>query len=279
MLSHQETVRFGLYTADLHASELKRGQDTVPLQNLPFRLLAVLLREPGRVVTRDELSRELWPANTFVDFERGISTAVNKLREALGDSASNPRYIETVGRRGYRFIAPVSEMPSPQAAPTLPLSSAQAAPAPAPAPEVPAVASGRAGKVGVFKRAAFFSLAILVIASVVLAFDWMAHSPVPRVIKIAQLTNSGLAEPAAGLHTDGSRLYFIERSGPKWSLMQTSIAGGEVVAVSVPFPNTILLAISPDRSEILITTRAAYRDKHALWILPIQGGTPQRVGD
>lgn len=108
MLHSQEMVRFGLYTADLHAAELKKGQDTIPLQNLPFRVLIVLLREPGRVVTRDEIRQELWPENTFVDFERGISTAVNKLREALGDSATNPRFVETVGRRGYRFIAPVT---------------------------------------------------------------------------------------------------------------------------------------------------------------------------
>ena len=104
----QETIRFGLYVADLHAAELKKGQDRVPLQNLPFRILTLLLREPGRVVTREELRQQLWPADTFVDFERGISTAVSKLREALGDSATNPRFVETVGRRGYRFIAPVS---------------------------------------------------------------------------------------------------------------------------------------------------------------------------
>ena len=108
MLQDQESVRFGLYTADLHAAELRKGQDHVPLQNLPFRILAVLLSEPGRVVTREELRRELWPKDTFVDFERGISTAVSKLRDALGDTASNPRFIETVGRRGYRFIAPVT---------------------------------------------------------------------------------------------------------------------------------------------------------------------------
>jgi len=105
---NRETIRFGLYVADLHAAELKKGQDRVPLQNLPFRILTLLLREPGRVVTREELRQQLWPADTFVDFERGISTAVSKLREALGDSATNPRFVETVGRRGYRFIAPVS---------------------------------------------------------------------------------------------------------------------------------------------------------------------------
>src|SRR5260370_397804 len=109
----RERVRFGLYTVDLRAAELKKGQDNIPLQNLPFRILELLLREPGRVVTREELRQELWPADTFVDFERGISTAVSKLRDALGDSATNPRFIETVGRRGYRFIAPVMKAEFP----------------------------------------------------------------------------------------------------------------------------------------------------------------------
>src|SRR5215469_3826290 len=129
----QETIRFGLFVADLHSTELKKGQDRIPLQNLPFRILTLLLREPGRVVTREELRQQLWPENTFVDFERGISTAVSKLREALGDSAANPRFIETVGRRGYRFIAPVSvvappAVPEPRAVSTNPgAGTAQAA--------------------------------------------------------------------------------------------------------------------------------------------------------
>src|SRR5690349_10065746 len=127
-----EKVQFGLYTADFHSAELRRGQDTVPLQNLPFRILVLLLREPGRVITREEIRRELWPADTFVDFERGISTAMSKLREALGDSANNSRFIETVGRRGYRFIAPVSVGPAapiaiPVAAPASLASRAAAA--------------------------------------------------------------------------------------------------------------------------------------------------------
>ena len=112
MLEGQEKVRFGLYVADFNAAELKRGHDPVPIQNLPLRILALLVSKPGHVVSREEIRQALWPADTFVDFERGISTAVSKLREALGDSASNPRFIETVGRRGYRFIAPVASISS-----------------------------------------------------------------------------------------------------------------------------------------------------------------------
>jgi Tol biopolymer transport system component/DNA-binding winged helix-turn-helix (wHTH) protein len=278
MVPEQENVQFGLFTANLHAGELKKGQHSVPLQNLPFRLLAVLLREPGRVFSRGELRQELWPVDTFVDFERGISTAVNKLREALGDSANNSRFIETVGRRGYRFIAPVSGVAAAAAVEPLP-AAIQAAPATAPAVEKPAEAAPRPVRVGVFKRAAFFSLGIVIIAFAVLAFDWIAQSTPPKITRITQLTYSGKVDRIAGLHTDGSRLFFIERSGPTLTLMQTSVTGGEEVPVPVPFPQTLLAEISPDRSQVILTKRVPYGEKAPLWITPIQGGTPQRVGD
>jgi Tol biopolymer transport system component/DNA-binding winged helix-turn-helix (wHTH) protein len=281
MLQERENVQFGLFTANLHAGELKKGQNTVPLQNLPFRVLAVLLRDPGRVYSREELRQELWPADTFVDFERGISTAVNKLREALGDSATNPRFIETVGRRGYRFIAPVTAVGPETAALRIANPTAQAADEPAvvPAEMQVQVAPAPSPGIGLRKRTVFLGLAIVAIALVALAFDRMAGPPAPRILKITQLTSSGKTEPAGGLHTDGTRIYFTERSGSTWTLMQTSIAGGEVVSAQVPFPQTILSAFSPDRTEMLLTTRVHFLEKHAIWIAPIQGGTPRRVGD
>src|SRR6266704_5949113 len=99
------TIRFGEFTADLEAQELFRNSSKIRLQGQPFEILAVLLERPGRVVTREELRRRLWPTDTFVDFEHGLNAAVNRLREALGDSSEEPRFIETVPRRGYRFVA------------------------------------------------------------------------------------------------------------------------------------------------------------------------------
>src|SRR5215471_21452597 len=90
-------VRFGVFEADLAAGELRRRGLKVKLQDRPFQVLALLLSRPSQVVTREELRQALWPADTFVDFDNGINTAVNRLREALGDSADNPRFIETVG--------------------------------------------------------------------------------------------------------------------------------------------------------------------------------------
>jgi len=113
----QPTFSFGPYEADLPSGELRKGGTRVKIQDLPLRLLSVLAENQGRVVTREELQKRLWPEDTFVDFEDGLNTGVKKLREALGDDSEKPRYIETVPRRGYRFIAEVKQIPAPSRAP------------------------------------------------------------------------------------------------------------------------------------------------------------------
>lgn len=100
-------IRFGLFEVDLEAGGLCREGFKIKLQDQPFQILLMLLEHPGEVVTRERLQKNLWPANTFVDFDRGLNRAMNRLREALTDDADSPRYIETLPRRGYRFIAPV----------------------------------------------------------------------------------------------------------------------------------------------------------------------------
>ncbi len=102
-----QVIRFGVYEADLRAGELRKQGLRIRLPDQPFQVLAILLEQPGDVVTREELQKRLWPDGTFVDFEQGLNAAVKRLREALGDSPENPRFIETLARRGYRFIAPV----------------------------------------------------------------------------------------------------------------------------------------------------------------------------
>jgi DNA-binding winged helix-turn-helix (wHTH) protein len=98
-----------LYEIDLVSGELRKEGTRVRLQEQPFQVLAMLLERPGEMVTREEMRTRLWPGDTFVDFDHGLNTAVNKLREALGDAAANPRFVQTVARRGYRFIAPVQQ--------------------------------------------------------------------------------------------------------------------------------------------------------------------------
>lgn len=139
--NNSRIVRFGVFELDLSAGELRKNGAKLRLQGQPFQVLAILLDRPGEVVTREELQRQLWPSDTFVDFDHSLNTAINKVREALGDSASNPRFVETLARRGYRFIAPVLtpvviDPPSPPAVPTpaapSPVKVDAASPAPPP---------------------------------------------------------------------------------------------------------------------------------------------------
>jgi len=100
-------LRFGVFEADLKSGELRKNGSKLRLQEQPFQVLALLLQNLGEVISREQLRQTLWPADTFVDFDHSLNTAINKIREALGDSANNPRFVETLSRRGYRFIAPV----------------------------------------------------------------------------------------------------------------------------------------------------------------------------
>jgi DNA-binding winged helix-turn-helix (wHTH) protein/tetratricopeptide (TPR) repeat protein len=109
----QTIVRFGVFEADFRSGELLRNGVRVRIQDLPFRMLKVLIDRPGEIITRDDFRRALWPEDIFVDFDRGISSAVKRLRDALGDSADNPIFVETVERRGYRWLAPISIAPIP----------------------------------------------------------------------------------------------------------------------------------------------------------------------
>src|ERR1035441_1558821 len=117
--------RFGAYEADAASGELRRQGLRVKLNSQPFQVLLLLLERPGEVLTREEISRELWPDGTFVDYEHGVNSAVNRIREALGDKAGHARFVETLARRGYRFVAPVERIPPGEN----PTSSASPSPA------------------------------------------------------------------------------------------------------------------------------------------------------
>src|ERR1700690_2593361 len=124
-----QIVRFGVFEADLERRELRKSGVRFKLHDQPFEILTLLLERAGEVVTREEIRQRLWPGNTFVEFDNGLNVAVKKLRTALSDDADNPRFIETVPRCGYRFIAPVSVTSSIVA----PSVSAMSAPVESPA--------------------------------------------------------------------------------------------------------------------------------------------------
>lgn len=115
-------LRFGLFELDLRAGELRKQGRNIKLQDQPLQMLELLLRRPGELVTREEVQQALWPADTFVEFDQGLNTAIKKIRLALGDSADNPRFVETIPRKGYRFIAPVEARQAESPAPAIVIS-------------------------------------------------------------------------------------------------------------------------------------------------------------
>jgi DNA-binding winged helix-turn-helix (wHTH) protein len=133
--SNSRIARFGVFELDLNGGELRKSGVKLRLQGQPVQVLTLLLERAGDIVTREELRQKLWASDTFVDFDHSLNTAINKVREALGDSASSPRYVETLARRGYRFIAPVQNPTPNPAATNVPLDSAAAAPNQADTPQ------------------------------------------------------------------------------------------------------------------------------------------------
>src|SRR5437867_1539676 len=121
--SSQGNVRFGAFELDEDAGELRREGIKVRLQEQPLQILQILLEQPGKVIPREELRKRIWPSDTFVDFDHGINNAIKRLREALGDTAATPLYIETVPRRGYRFIGSTGKSGRIESLAVLPLDN------------------------------------------------------------------------------------------------------------------------------------------------------------
>jgi TolB-like protein/DNA-binding winged helix-turn-helix (wHTH) protein/Flp pilus assembly protein TadD len=200
---------FGTFDVDLEAGELHRNGLKLKLQEKPFQMLAMLLERPGEVVTREALRERLWAANTLVDFDHGLNTATKKLRQALGDSADNPRFIETLARRGYRFIAPVAE------AGTVGTSSA-ADTAPNPAPRAPFMRRGLVAVLGIAGL-----LVVAVIATIVMSrrpADAPAHAGTKR-LAVLPFENLGSKEDD----------YFVDGITDEVRGKLTSVPGLEVI--------------------------------------------------
>ena len=268
-----QILQFGVFEVDLSQGELRKHGQRIKLQERPFQLLAALLERPGQVVTRDELVRKLWN-DTLVDFDNGLNIAARKVREALDDDAATPRYVETLPRRGYRFIAPVQAR-APQAIEPIPparLKPAVEPPLELPPTLVPAPPRSRAVYVRI--------TALIVVLFVVVRVYWLATSVRPaRLLRAVQLTQTGRAEFNDGVATDGSRVYFTQRDGGRWSLAQVSVESGNPQPLPVQIPNPDILDISPDRTNLLVSAGTGIDADRPLWIVPTVGGSPRRVGD
>ena len=278
--STHETWRFGVYEVDTRRVEVRRAGTSLKMREQSFLILVYLLEHAGEIVTREELRQVLWPTDTFVDFDHSLSTAMMKLRDALGDSTEAPVYIETIPKRGYRFIAPVS------------VADANGGLAIAAWPEigngidppprgggvevgpVPVRARGWAGRV---LRRRWLLATMVAVAGLLASAIWYMRRPLPppRLTEYTQLTHDESHKVPVG--TDGARVYlFLDHHRPDSA--QVAISGGEVTPFPLPLPNPMLADVSSDGSSLLV---ASFYDccRASLWTVQVAGGSLRRLVD
>jgi Tol biopolymer transport system component/DNA-binding winged helix-turn-helix (wHTH) protein len=305
LVESQSKVTFGLFEAHLQNGELWKAGKRIKIQSQPFKVLAALLERPGEVVSKEELQLRLWGKDTTVDFDHSLGTAINKIREALGDSAENPRFVETLARRGYRFIAPVGnppasvkEAPSSSLAPDqvamndLGLGEAIAVSVPSETIRIPETApSVLAASVGHGWRWTSLYVGCGLVA-VVSAFSFgillgRSRTPDPP-LRITQITHNGRISPGApsmeslpATATDGVHLFSSVIENGRAVLSQVSIADGSVLPLAVPseIAAPTLGNLSPDGTKLLVRSHLSPESEQALWVVPVGGGSAWRVAN
>lgn len=255
-------VRFGVFEVDLEAGELRRNGMRVRLQEQPFQVLRTLLEHHDEVVTRDELQATLWPSDTFVDFDHSLNAAVKRLRDALGDTAENPRFVETLARKGYRFIAPLNGKTEHALPPV-------AVPAPAPVPGDHWWIAG-----------AVIAAVVLLLAGLFLGLRLARQAQVTTHITERRLTFNPEEHRVYGgvLSPDGKNLAFADDTG--FYLRQVDT--GETHPVSFPpefNPRPKPMAWFPDGTHILACWASSAAEPTSLWVISIMGGTPRKLID
>ena len=255
------TRRFGVFELDLRAAELRRNGIKVKLQEQPFQVLAELLDRPGQVVTREELRNRLWPADTYVDFDHSLNAAIRRLRDALGDSAENPTFVETVARRGYRFLAPVSAGPQ----------NGNHRGEGEPAPVVPIFIPRRHHWWAVAAGAAI----VLILIGLAVGFFLAPHPSAPG--RTTRLTANPAGDPirTAAISRDGRHLAFSDETG--FYLRQ--IDTGETHPIALP-EGTVASSISwsPDNDHMIVALAGSNRVK-GLWEISVLGGNARKLVD
>jgi Tol biopolymer transport system component/DNA-binding winged helix-turn-helix (wHTH) protein len=255
-------VRFGPFELSLETQELRKHGIPLKLSGQAIQVLAMLTANPGKLVTREELQKKLWPGDSFGDFEHGLNAAVNKLREKLGDSATTPTYIETLPGRGYRFIGSIVQPD------TVTEEEKEERPPKLSRRKLWVVGLALAGVCALFALGSYWLWSPL---------------PPPRVLRFRQLTSDRQIknDTPCGYGslpvTDGPRVFFSE---PSSSVMQVSSGGGDVAKVSTPFACFSICDISPDKTELLgMATSHGIAANQPLWVLSIANGQAHRVGN
>ena len=264
-----QVIRFATFEVDLQTQELRKARVRLRLPGQSFQVLKMLLERPGGLVTRDEFQRALWPADTFVDFDHGVNTAVDRLREALGDSADNPTYIETWSRRGYRFIG--------QLAALVPASVAQAEPCKDDAHKARVKAPSWA------QLATVSVVALLGLLAVTLAFSrWRRGAAIETLPSVPFTALPGL-EVAPSFSPDSSQIVFAwnstnddATSGFKgFDLYVKSMASEKLRLLTNRPSQWITPAWSPDGSQIAF--HRISKEDTGLYVIPAGGGAERKL--
>jgi Tol biopolymer transport system component/DNA-binding winged helix-turn-helix (wHTH) protein len=277
-----EVIRFGVFEADTRTGELRKHGLRIKLQEQPFQVLSLLLARPGELVTREELRLKLWPADTFVDFEQGLNKAINKLREALSDNREKPRYIETLPRRGYRFICPVdSSIREPALAKQgRPEATLLLLPANADAKST-IDASPREQTSGVSAagfRHSPLRWSVALVISTLLLVGLFAYRPQQKRAgapsEWLELTNFTDSATSPAISPDGRMLAFIRGAqtfvGPG-QIYVKMLPGGEPVQLTHDSLRKMGPAFSPDGARIAYTVFPPFDT----WVIPVLGGEPR----
>jgi len=276
--NHDKRVQFGLFEADLKTGELHRSGVRIRIQSQPFKLLTALLEEPGEVVSRETLQQRLWGSDTTVDFDHSLGIAVNKLRDALSDHAENPRFVETLAKRGYRFIAPVKTI-EPHDAFSGTDSEVHGA--------VSAGTVSKAEKSGVARW--LWIAAGLACVCLGLLLVLLLRQPSRMPYRVVQVTHSGHVlsndqnaldvESFSSSVSDGTRLYFSHMYNGNPVLAVALAANGEISHLKLPpeIGAPLIGSLSPDGSRLVVRGHLQQEPEQPLWIVPTLNGDPRRV--
>ena len=265
-LSSRGIVRFGVFEVDLASEELRKNGLKIRLSGQPFQVLAMLLERPGQVVSREELQAKLWPEGTFVDFDHSLNTAINKIREALGDSAENPRFVETLARRGYRFIAPVESTSLSARDLHTRQTTAQEGGAPA------------VGDMHQRKRwrlwTAVAAASALAIMAAVMAYQKLKPLPPAPQRALTRLTFDAGLQFGATWSPDGRFIAYSSDRGGKFDIWVQPVSGGDAVRVTKGSGHNWQPDWSPDGKQIAFRSE---RSDGGLYVVPALGGPERKI--